>query len=57
MTWRSGGQETPGRVEKIDFRLPADVQLEPIPAHKTLSQMLEEGNWMRCLQPLPLRVS
>jgi len=41
--WRSGGEETPGRVEKIKIHLPSDVDLEPIPADKYLSQMLDDG--------------
>ena len=41
--WRTGGEETPGRLEKIELRLPPDVNWEPIPADKTLSQMLDNG--------------
>jgi 4,5-dihydroxyphthalate decarboxylase len=41
--WRSGGEETPGRVEKIELRLPPDIYLEPIPPDKYLSQMLDDG--------------
>lgn len=41
--WRSGGEETPGRTEKIEIRLPSDIHLEPIPPDKTLSQMLDNG--------------
>lgn len=41
--WRSGGEEMPGRVEKIKLRLPPEINLEPIPPDKTLSQMLEDG--------------
>jgi 4,5-dihydroxyphthalate decarboxylase len=41
--WRSGGEETPGRVEKIKLNLPAEIDLEPIPADKYLSKMLENG--------------
>lgn len=41
--WRSGGEETPGRVEKIPIRLPPDVHLEPIPDNTSLSKMLDEG--------------
>ncbi len=38
MDWRS-----PGREEKIQLELPADVDCEPIPDEKTLSRMLDEG--------------
>jgi 4,5-dihydroxyphthalate decarboxylase len=41
--WRSGGEETPGRVEKIPIHLPPDVHLEPIPGGTYLSKMLDEG--------------
>ena len=41
--WRSGGEETPGRVEKLQLQLPADVEYQAIPADRTLSRMLEEG--------------
>ncbi len=43
MSWRSGGQEEPGRVDKVAMNLPSDVHLEQIPADKTLSQMLDNG--------------
>ncbi|MFH1833473.1 MAG: ABC transporter substrate-binding protein [bacterium] len=41
--WRTGGEEAPGREEKIRLELPPDVDCEPIPADKTLSRMLDEG--------------
>jgi 4,5-dihydroxyphthalate decarboxylase len=41
--WRSGGQETPGRKEKIKLNLPPDIDLQPIPEGKNLSQMLDDG--------------
>ena len=41
--WRNGGEETPGRREKIELHLPSDIDLQPIPPDKTLSQMLETG--------------
>lgn len=41
--WRSGGEEEPGRKEKIDLHLPPDIDLQPIPPDKYLSRMLEEG--------------
>ncbi len=43
IAWRSGGQEIPGRIEKLEISLPPDIRLEPIPPDKTLSQMLDEG--------------
>jgi len=39
----SGGQEEPGREEKLKLNLPAKFSVEPIPHDKTLSQMLADG--------------
>lgn len=41
--WRTGGQENPGRVEKIKLALPPEIDLQPIPPDKTLSGMLDDG--------------
>jgi 4,5-dihydroxyphthalate decarboxylase len=41
--WRTGGLELPGREEKIRLRLPSDIDCEPIPDDRTLSQMLDAG--------------
>jgi 4,5-dihydroxyphthalate decarboxylase len=43
MRWRAGGEEIPGRVEKLKLNLPADIEFQPIPPDKTLSQMLDTG--------------
>jgi ABC-type nitrate/sulfonate/bicarbonate transport system substrate-binding protein len=43
MTYVTGGQESPGRVEKARLRLPASVTVERAPAGKTLSSMLSRG--------------
>lgn len=43
MHWRTGGEETPGRVEKMNIRLPADIDCQPIAENKTLSEMLDAG--------------
>jgi len=43
MTWRSGGLDEPGRVEKLDLNLPADVSLSLIPADQTLNALLVSG--------------
>ena len=42
-TYFSGGQEEPGREEKLKLSLPAKFKVEPIPRDKTLSQMLADG--------------
>ena len=41
--WRRGGLEEPGREERARIKLPADIDLQPIPEHRTLSDMLAEG--------------
>ena len=42
-TYLSGGEEEPGRPEKLALSLPPQFRLEPIPANKTLSQMIDSG--------------
>jgi 4,5-dihydroxyphthalate decarboxylase len=39
----SGGEEQPGREEKLKLSLPSSIRLRAIPADKTLSRMLAEG--------------
>lgn len=39
----SGGEEQPGRIEKLKVDLPPEIHLRPIPQGKTLSQMLADG--------------
>jgi len=41
--WFTGGQEQPGREERVPLKLPPEIYLEPIPRDKTLSSMLETG--------------
>jgi 4,5-dihydroxyphthalate decarboxylase len=41
--WRRGGQEDPGRGERAAIKLPPDVDLQAIPEHRTLSEMLATG--------------
>ncbi|HLH95697.1 MAG TPA: ABC transporter substrate-binding protein [Xanthobacteraceae bacterium] len=41
--WRRGGLEDAGRDERATIALPPEVDLKPIPAHRTLSDMLEKG--------------
>ncbi len=41
--WRSGGEETPGREEKLRLQLPADIDCQPIPHDLVLSDMLDQG--------------
>jgi 4,5-dihydroxyphthalate decarboxylase len=42
--WRRGGLEEPGREERARINLPADVDYQPIPEHRTLSEMLAAGD-------------
>ncbi len=39
----SGGEEQPGRIEKLRIDLPKEIRLRSIPENKTLSQMLADG--------------
>jgi 4,5-dihydroxyphthalate decarboxylase len=42
-TYLSGGEEEPGRSEKIALSLPPEFRLKAIPSDRTLSQMIETG--------------
>ena len=39
----SGGEEEPGREEKLKLNLPSTIRLRAIPSDKTLSRMLADG--------------
>jgi len=41
--WFTGGQETPGRVEKISIQYPPDIHVSRIPEDRTLNEMLDAG--------------
>jgi 4,5-dihydroxyphthalate decarboxylase len=41
--YRTGGLDTPGRVEKVALDLPPDVEVSPIGSTQTLSRMLADG--------------
>jgi 4,5-dihydroxyphthalate decarboxylase len=43
VTYHTGGEEEPGRIEKQKLDLPANIKVTPIPEDKTLSQMLAKG--------------
>jgi 4,5-dihydroxyphthalate decarboxylase len=43
VAWRQGGLEDAGRKERAALDLPPSIDLKPIPADRTLSQMLESG--------------
>jgi 4,5-dihydroxyphthalate decarboxylase len=42
-TYLSGGEEEPGRPEKLALNLPPEIRTQTIPADKTLSRMIESG--------------
>jgi 4,5-dihydroxyphthalate decarboxylase len=41
--YRTGGLDNPGRVEKAAVKLPPGIEVQPIPADRTLSDMLVNG--------------
>jgi 4,5-dihydroxyphthalate decarboxylase len=43
VTYLRGGEEEPGRPEKIPLNLPPEIRLEHIPPTKSLAAMLESG--------------
>ena len=43
VTYFTGGQETPGRIEKAALELPAGIEVSRIPADATLSSLLADG--------------
>jgi 4,5-dihydroxyphthalate decarboxylase len=38
-----GGEEEPGRIEKMSLKLPDNIKVSPIEPHQTLTQMLYDG--------------
>jgi 4,5-dihydroxyphthalate decarboxylase len=51
--WRSGGLEEPGREERAEIHLPADVEWQVIPRDRTLNDMLEKGEIDAIISPRP----
>jgi 4,5-dihydroxyphthalate decarboxylase len=43
VTYMTGGEESPGREEKVKLDLPPDIKVKPIGAQQTLSQMIADG--------------
>jgi len=43
MNWFTGGEEHPGREDKIKHDLPSNIDIRPIGPDQTLSAMLEQG--------------
>lgn len=44
MKWFTGGEEHPGREDKIRHDMPKSIDIRPIAADQTLSSMLERGD-------------
>lgn len=42
--WFVGGEEKPGRIEKLSVDLPEDIKIRPIGEFETLNKLLEEGS-------------
>ncbi len=56
MKWFTGGQEEPGRVDKVQHDYPPGIDIRSIGAEQTLSSMLESGQldaMMSTYLPLP----
>jgi 4,5-dihydroxyphthalate decarboxylase len=49
--WFQGGEEQPGRKDRVDFDLPAGIRLEAIPNDKTLNDMIESGGIDALMSP------
>jgi 4,5-dihydroxyphthalate decarboxylase len=43
VVWVAGGQEVPGRKERVPLDLPSSIRLENLPADDTLNRALREG--------------
>lgn len=41
--WRTGGLAEAGRAERTPIKLPDDIDVQPIPKNRTLTEMLEKG--------------
>jgi len=49
--WFQGGEEQPGRKDRVDFDLPPKIRLEVIPHDSTLNQMIESGEIDALMSP------
>lgn len=52
MKWLVGGQEEPGRQERIELKKPPGVSIERVPEDQTLSAMLDAGELDAVITPL-----
>lgn len=51
MKWFTGGQEHPGREDKIEHDLPSNIDIRTIGPDQTLSSMLEQGEINAIITP------
>ena len=49
--WLQGGEEQPGRKDRVDFELPRGVRLDGIPQDRTLNEMIESGELDALMSP------
>ena len=49
--WFQGGEEQPGRKDRVEFDLPPKVRLKVIPQDKTLNRMIESGEIDALISP------
>lgn len=49
--WLQGGEEQPGRKDRVDFDLPPKIRLDVIPQDKTLNEMIESGEIDALMSP------
>jgi 4,5-dihydroxyphthalate decarboxylase len=49
--WLQGGEEQPGRKDRVDFDPPPGIRLEAIPNDKTLNDMIESGGIDALMSP------
>lgn len=51
--WRTGGNNKPGRKERIALELPGDLDVAPIPETRTLNELLVAGDLDAVIAPTP----
>ncbi|MFQ5853539.1 MAG: PhnD/SsuA/transferrin family substrate-binding protein [Candidatus Binatia bacterium] len=49
--WFQGGEEQPGRKDRVEFNLPPKIRLEVIPQDRTLNEMIESGEIDALMSP------
>ncbi len=52
VVWKTGGQEQPGRKERVELRLPPEIVVEPLSGDQTLNDMLEKGEIAALITPI-----